>query len=468
MISKLKKVGQIMPKNSKDIKKSKIGLGFEKLDRNVFDPEKAYDKVAEAGVKWARLQSGWARTEKEKGVYDFEWIDKIVNNFVERGIEPWVCLCYGNALYNKEAEKVFGAVGCPPIFTDEQKKGWESYVKAFVKHFEGRVNYYEVWNEPDGKWCWKHGPNATELGLFTRDTGKYIKEVNPNAKVIGGVICSKNLAYLSEAFETGMGDYLDFVSFHEYTNDETKVFETVEAFTELAHYYNPKIRLIQGESGSQSRTGGHGALWTAGWTEEIQAKQLARHTIADLMSGVHFTSYFSCMDMIEALNGTVGDTNSYLDYGYFGVLGAEFDENGKSVGTYYKKPSYYALQNICSIFAEDFELCKMPLIFWGMVSDLTMDHDLKRTQVVTGGFKNKNGRAFAYWYPSNILTTSVDTVTEMIFFTEYDKFRVVDVMDGSIYEIPEEMIERKGHGVYRINDMPVKDTPLLLVTGDFI
>lgn len=111
-----------------------------------------------------------------------------------------------------------------------------------------------------------------------------------------------------------MGDYIDFISFHEYTNDETKVFETVEAYTELAHYYNPKIRLIQGESGSQSKMGGHGALCDAGWTEEIQAKQLARHTIADLMTDVYFTSYFSCVDMIEALNGTPGDVASYLDY----------------------------------------------------------------------------------------------------------------------------------------------------------
>ena len=119
---KLKKIGQIKLKKSKDIKKSRISLGFEKLDRDVFDPEKAYDKVAELGVKWIRFQSGWARCEKIKGVYDFEWIDKLVNNFIERGIEPWVCLCYGNALYNKEAASVFGVVGCPPFSMMNRKK----------------------------------------------------------------------------------------------------------------------------------------------------------------------------------------------------------------------------------------------------------------------------------------------------------------------------------------------------------
>ena len=43
---------------------SRVGIGFEKLDRDVFDPEKAYDKVAGIGVKKIRIQSGWARTEK--------------------------------------------------------------------------------------------------------------------------------------------------------------------------------------------------------------------------------------------------------------------------------------------------------------------------------------------------------------------------------------------------------------------
>lgn len=467
MLRQLEPIGKLTPKSSKEIEFSKISLGFEKLDRDVFDPEKAYDKVASLGVKRARIQSGWARTETEKGVYDFEWIDKIVDNFLVRGIEPWVCLCYGNALYNEEAKNVFGAVGCPPIFTEEQRKAWESYVKAFVKHFENRIHYYEVWNEPDGQWCWKHGPNATELGIFTRDTGKYIKEVDPDAKVIGGVVCCRSLAYLNEAFRTGMGAYLDFISFHEYTHDETRVFETVEAYRALAHRYNPNIQIIQGESGSQSRTGGHGAVCTMGWTEEIQAKQLARHMLADLLADVHFTSYFSCMDMIEALNGSVDNTASYLDYGYFGVLGADFDEEGKSIGTYSEKPSYYTLQNICSLFSGAYELCTLPLTMEGGYSDFVGENRITRKDLITGAFKKENGACFVYWYPSNILTTSVETVTGMTFVTEYEDFKLVDILDGTIYKIPDTLVKKLGHGVYRVDSMPVKDTPLALIMGEF-
>ena len=464
----LKKAGNIRPKKSYEIHSSKIGLGFEKLDRGVFDPEKAYDKVCDCGVKRVRIQSGWQRTEREKGIYDFTWLDDIVDNFCSRGIEPWICLCYGNDLYTKAAETVYGAVGVPPIFTDEEKEAWLNYSKAVAKRYKGKVRYFEIWNEPDGVWCWKHGVNAVELGEFTVATAKAIKEVRPDAKTVGGVICGRTLDFLNTALKTGMGEYIDYISFHEYTADERKVFEKVSSFRALAKIYNPDIGLIQGESGSQSRGNGHGALARGEWTEEIQAKQLARHTIADLIADVHFMSYFSCMDMIEALNGDVNDKASYLDYGYFGILRAEFDGDGRSTGEYSPKPSYYVLQNICSVFAEDWKLCVQPVMISAGYSEKVYDMLPGRSDLVTGSFERKNGRAFVYWKPENIMTTSYESVINMQVYSEYDSIGVVDVMDGSIYEIPQDMIEDKGCGVYEIRNLPVKDTPLILTFGEFL
>ena len=46
-------------------------------------PEKVYDKVAALGVKWIRIQSGWQKTEREEGVYDFAWLDKVVDNLIQ-------------------------------------------------------------------------------------------------------------------------------------------------------------------------------------------------------------------------------------------------------------------------------------------------------------------------------------------------------------------------------------------------
>ena len=80
--------GKIPFYSAKEVVFSRLGIGFEKLDRDVFDPNKAYDKVSAIGVKKIRLQSGWMRTEKQKGVYDFAWLDEIVDRYGEppRGV----------------------------------------------------------------------------------------------------------------------------------------------------------------------------------------------------------------------------------------------------------------------------------------------------------------------------------------------------------------------------------------------
>lgn len=466
-MDRLINIGKIAPKHSSKIKNSKIGIGFEKLDRGVFDPEKAYDKVADLGVKWVRIQSGWARTEKAKGVYDFKWLDLIVDNLLARGLKPWICLCYGNGLYDEAAKKIFGAVGCPPIHTDEAKQAWLKYVKTLVRHFEGKVEYYEIWNEPDGIWCWKHGVNATEYGLFAVETAKAIRQGDLSAKIVGGAICLNELAYLNEALCTGMADCIDALSFHEYTPDESHVFEKVNAFRALCHMYNPKIEIIQGESGSQSRRGGAGALQSGAWTEKKQAKQLARHSIADLLSGVKFTSYFSTLDMIEALNGTVDNKASYLDYGYFGVLAADFDDQGYSTGEYSPKLSYWSLQTISSLFAEDFEIVDLPIMLKEEESPLIFGRDCHDSTIIKGGFKRANGAcAFAYWNSLDLMTTEFESTVTIEIAAVKGTLRLIDLLDGKIYEIPENMIE-KNEDSYTLKNIPIKDYPLVLTFGDF-
>ena len=464
------KMGKIATKTALDVKKTPFGIGFEKLDRDVFDPEKAYDKISKVGAKWVRLQSGWQRTEKEEGVYDFAWLDTIVDNLIERGMTPWLCLCYGNGLYDDFAKEIFGAAGCPPIYDDRQRTAWKNYVAATVKHFKGRIEYYEVWNEPDGIWCWKKGINATELGEFTVATADAIRSADSCAKVIGGVVWDRRLGYICEALATGMGKKIDAISFHEYTPNEQRVYERVESLRALGRMYNPDMQIIQGESGSQSKSTGQGALRGGAWTEKKQAKQLLRHALADVKSRVMFSSYFSCMDMIEALNGKAGDVASYLDYGYFGLLSADFDENGFSTGEYTPKMSYYAYQNLCAMICDDFAVAELPvLITPAGNSRRNQGPDFTKSNIDTVGIRKPNGSsAYFYWYTSDIMTTEVEGTTSLEIYDPTGTVKLIDVMDGSVYPIPEDMIENLPGGCRKINFLPVKDYPMALVCGDFV
>lgn len=464
---RLKKIGKIAPKAASEVASSRLGIGFEKLDRDAFDPEKAYDKISRLGVKWVRIQSGWQKTERQKGVYDFAWLDTVVDNILARGMQPWMCVCYGNALYGGMATEVFGAVGCPPIHTEEQRAAWHNYCVALGEHFKGRVTRMEIWNEADATPTWKHGANATEYGEFVIATSKALRTHNPELYIVAGAMAKIRVGYLNEAFKTGMAKHISAVSFHAYLFDDRRLSGDIKALRAAIDRYDPNIEIIQGESGSQSSPFGHGAMYEGAWSPKKQCKQQLRHLVTDLGMGVRLTSYFSSMDMMEALNGKVGDKASYKDFGYFGVLGAEFDENGVATGAYPEKPSYYTLQNLASLFAGDIKPKDLPIT----VEIENAPHcgnipSVSYGEIEDYGFLLDGGAyAYAYWIPSSLMTTE----TESAITLETGGMgvpRLVDPMDGSIYEIPASMVERDGHGSAVLHLLPIRDYPLFLVFGE--
>ncbi len=62
------------------------------MDRNFsnFGSWRAY--LAPLGAKHARLQSGWGKTEQQPGVYDFAWLDEVVDGMLAVGVTPWLQL----------------------------------------------------------------------------------------------------------------------------------------------------------------------------------------------------------------------------------------------------------------------------------------------------------------------------------------------------------------------------------------
>ena len=139
----MNKIGSIITRKTKDIVGSKIGIGFECLDRDMWvDSDSVYDAVADLGAKRARVQTGWGRTEVEAGVYDFAWLDRIVDKLLDAGCEPWLNLGYGHRFYT-DAETV-DACGWVPIYTEAARTAWQTYIAALVRHFKDRVTCYEI------------------------------------------------------------------------------------------------------------------------------------------------------------------------------------------------------------------------------------------------------------------------------------------------------------------------------------
>ena len=92
---------------------SRWSIGCECLDRDYADFDKIKGFYGELGAGYARIQSGWARCEMEKGKYDFAWLDKIVDGLLAQGVKPWMCLCYGNPLYSDGGISLNATIAIP-------------------------------------------------------------------------------------------------------------------------------------------------------------------------------------------------------------------------------------------------------------------------------------------------------------------------------------------------------------------
>ena len=78
----LKRLGAVAPRNAAEIEDSNWFLGCETLDRDYADFNQYKEYLCPLGIKYLRFQGGLAKTEKEQGVYDWRWLDHIIEESV--------------------------------------------------------------------------------------------------------------------------------------------------------------------------------------------------------------------------------------------------------------------------------------------------------------------------------------------------------------------------------------------------
>jgi len=465
--SNLRYLGKLETLKSKDIASSRLGVGFETLDRDMWDPAQAWPVLNDLGIKWARLQTGWAKTEKERGVYDFAWLDDLVDKVIERGVKPWLSLSYGNPLYTQGASA--HGVGFPPIHSQEEREAWQAYVRALVIHFRDRVDHYEVWNEPDLTSFWKCGPKAADYVSLVRITSVVVREEQPEARLIGGAIAwgmtPWSLKYLEDCMRAGLADLVDVISYHGYKSiPERHTTQEFPAFNHIIEKYKASLDTWQGEAGMQSRVPeqarGVGALSRMKSSEEIQARMLLRRFLLDLGNGAKVCSYFHMADFAH-----YADFKQTFHYGLVRL------EDGSP------KPAYYALQSLATLLCDPMEpglgrtSCHM--------SVLSDSEDPRATKVPTwqANFVRGNIPVHAWWLPESVEDDPEQQQMEMTYWIDsdlkLDNPVLIDPLTQEVYAVSVEMDKRtcaetwmspdpSAEGVRVFKPLPISTDPLLL------
>ena len=361
-IPELRRIGTLaIPKSSDVSASSSASIGFEGLDRGLFEPEPTYDRLAAVGVKHARVQTMWSRCEKKKGVYDFSVLDGVVENLSRRGIIPWFSVTFGNTLYMTNCF-TGAAVGCvPTLYGDECRAAWCAYVRELAKRYKGKVMHWEIWNEPGTGSCWQPSkPNAAEYLALVRLTGGIIREEIPDAK-IGGTTASAVLkSWERRFFELGGAAEIDFWCGHAYgpipervrhpqtvAGIQTDFF--VPIMRDVRRFIDSKggshVELWQGESGFPSWFPQNHWLYDKGFCQEgwqsqaNQAKWLLRRFVTDRRAGLAVSSFYQAADISRHYSMATTTQRHPAEHGIL---------NG---WTYAPKMSYYALGHYNALLA---------------------------------------------------------------------------------------------------------------------
>ncbi len=455
--------GKLLPVRSKESTATRLSVGFETLDRELFDPEPCYDLLAETGVKWARCQSGWSRCEKTPGVYDFAWLDRVIDRFCEVGIQPWLGLSFGNRLYSPDAKHP-SAVGCPPVcYGEKAVAAWKNFIRAVVERYRGRVTHFEIWNEPDNPPFWGPGKPSMEQYLeLVHITSGVIRKAYPEAKIIAGAFSHPLSAV--QCLKLGMGNDCDIVSYHSYSmHPEFCSRNYADCIREAIRTYAPHLDLWHGESGCPSESKDHYDEWLRLYrsSPEIQAKWLARRIATDFRNGLSLFSYYHACDL--TLHPYVNGDGVPTKVGRMGLIHAP--------GAV-PKLSYHVLQHFCAFFDSGLENRALKTIIGcDDVHDPRLNPQEPRdffTNVLLDTYTRNGYPLYLYYYPGDLQRSeTMSAANGNTFQTNAEKEIstpvLLDTLTGAVYRFTQFSID---NGTLHLKSVPLTDYPLVITDRD--
>lgn len=447
-------LGAVQPRHARSIQASNWSVGAETMGRDytIYANWKSY--LGPLGVKKARIQSGWAKTERERGEYQWGWLDEIILDMVNQGVEPWVCLCYGNPIYPDGGGTGLGG-GLPK--SEEALRAWDRFVAAFVQRYREHVDEWEIWNEP-GLRDVNGAENYAEF--FTR-TARVVRHRQPDATIIGlslpGIPLGFTRDFLQELGQRNALNLLDVVSYHPYAYNPDDRDEAVLKLRSLVRSFSPRITLLQGENGAPSRRGNFGALSDYDWNERRQAKWALRRLLGDLGHDIP-SSYFAICDMIYRVGQKGRDSDWRDDASDIqtrpnnkGLLAVNPD---KTVS--HPKVAYRAVQHVTAIFDDSVQ--RVPddtCTLGGTDAPANYRADHYRTR---GG-----GDIVTLWRTSD--PPGKRTETQWLELTvrqaRFNDPVLVDLLSGNVWSIDNRLLQSQDNAM-TFNRVPAYDSVILV------
>ena len=204
--------------------------------------DEEYAVLGKLGVRLLRQGFSWTRIQPDANTWNVGHYDAFLDAARKHGVEVVVHLNYDN---NAAEQSLEGSRRAHYIAPEDIPRFLE-YTRRTVGHYKDRVYAWEIWNEPDIDRFWTG--TMEEFYELARQTARVVREVHPDARILGTPMTSPLGAISAEGIEgmhtSGAMEKVDHPTMHTYISDPRG-------------YYNEFLRIRN----AAAKHGHEGAVW---------------------------------------------------------------------------------------------------------------------------------------------------------------------------------------------------------------
>ena len=166
----------------------------------------------------------WGYLEPVRGQLDWARLDAYVNEAQSHGVS----VMYSNSGVPKWAasntsschQNAYGTY-CSSAVVNVQD--WDNFITDLVTRYKGRIQVYELWNEPQQYFT----GTMAQLVTLTQNEYNIIRSIDPQAIILSPSIVSYGYPYLDSYFGAGGPRNINAVSMHTYPDPNNDIAETI-------------------------------------------------------------------------------------------------------------------------------------------------------------------------------------------------------------------------------------------------
>jgi hypothetical protein len=170
------------------------------------------------GFRWVKQRFEWRYIEgKNKGNFEWNEPDRIVDAISQSGLRIV-------ARVDNQPKWASSTIQWPGSGPPDNPKDWSDFLSALAKHYKGRIQAYEVWNEPnlDREWGDKK-PDPKAYTRMLKDSYEAIKAADPEALVVSAGMsptttndehAMPDLDFIKAMYAAGAKDSFDVLGVH--------------------------------------------------------------------------------------------------------------------------------------------------------------------------------------------------------------------------------------------------------------